>query len=101
MIIVIPFELLSFVILNSSYTLPYPKCEKIGQLSRSYLRVYIKVTTKLDKLPKGIPAKFNPGTLEQARPARPRSGLDFQIHKVQILGFLCMVFLKHLLTYPY
>ena len=34
-IIVIPSELLSFVILNSSYTLPYPKVEKIGQQSRA------------------------------------------------------------------
>ena len=38
-IIVIHSELLSFVILNSSCTLPYPKGEKIGQQSRPYLRV--------------------------------------------------------------
>ena len=40
--IVIPSWLLSFVILNSSCTLPYPKGEKIGWQSRPYLQVNLK-----------------------------------------------------------
>ena len=44
LISVIPSKLLSFVILNSSCTLPYPKVEKIGLQSWPYLRVSLKST---------------------------------------------------------
>ena len=46
-IIFIPSEVLSFVILNSSCTLPYPKGEKIGHQSRPYLQVTKKTSFPL------------------------------------------------------